>query len=269
MRIASLHTYPIKSCQGINLQVGTFGRRGFELDRRFMVVNERGGFRSQREDPALARVEVQVEGRTMTVSTHGHGAVAIDLDEAAVGDALDVTVWRNTSRGIDQGDDAAVFFSELLGAPSRLVHMPDDVERHVTRKLATSRDDIVGYADSSPVLVTSVESLADLQRHMDERVPMGRFRPNIVLSGGAPWEEDRWTALHSGDVELSVTKACKRCVITTTDQATGKRASEPMRTLGRLRRSETGSGVEFGMYAVPRTPAGELAVGDEVEALDG
>lgn len=267
MRIVSLHTYPIKSCRGVDLQSGTVGRRGFELDRRFMVVNARGGFRTQRKDPVLARVDVRIDGRTMTVAAADHGALEIDLDAAAIGDELAVTVWRNTSRGVDQGDEAADFFSELLGDRSRLVHMPDDVERHVTPKLATSRDDIVGYADSSPFLVTSEASLADLQRHMAEHVPMGRFRPNIVLGGGEPWEEHGWTALHAGDVELTVTKACKRCVVTTTDQATGERFTEPMRTLGRMRRSASGSGVEFGVYAVPRTPDGELTVGDPVDVV--
>ncbi|MCW2924369.1 MAG: Flavodoxin reductase (ferredoxin-NADPH reductase) family 1 [Thermoleophilia bacterium] len=265
MHVASLHRYPIKSCRGIEMDAATVERRGFELDRRFMVVGaETGGFRTQRRDPRLALVEVAIDGDAMHVAAEGVGAVTIDLARADEGPELATYVWRHRGTSVDQGDPAAAFFGEVLGAPARLVHMPDRARRNVSRAFARTPDDIVGFADGYPFLVTTTASLGALQEGMDEPVPMDRFRANVVLDGARAWEEDEWSELQVGDAPLAITKGCTRCVITTTDQRTGERFTEPMRTLGATRRTK--AGVVFGVYAVPRQVGVTVRVGDVVSA---
>ena len=102
---------------------------------------------------------------------------------------------------------------------------------------------------------------AALQEHMDELVPMDRFRANIVVDGAEPWAEDAWRELTVGDVRFAVVDDCTRCVVTTTDQRTGERSREPLRTLGKLRRTE--DGVAFGRYLVP-LGSGTVRVGDSI-----
>jgi uncharacterized protein YcbX len=96
---------------------------------------------------------------------------------------------------------------------------------------------------------------------------MERFRPNLILSGTEPWAEDRWRRIRIGAVVFRVAGACGRCIVTTTDQETGERPdkSEPLRTLGRLRR--TAEGVMFGQNLIPETE-GRIALGDPVEILE-
>jgi uncharacterized protein YcbX len=98
---------------------------------------------------------------------------------------------------------------------------------------------------------------------------MTRFRPNIVVDCDQPWTEDTWKLLRIGAVELELVKPSDRCIVTTTDQATGARmGKEPLASLARLRRSADPriNGVLFGWNAVPRV-LGEITVGARVEIL--
>ena len=68
--IASLHTYPIKSCQGIDLQEAAVGALGIALDRQWVIVD--GSFTTvmQREKRMLAAVGVAVsnDGNELVLS---------------------------------------------------------------------------------------------------------------------------------------------------------------------------------------------------------
>jgi uncharacterized protein YcbX len=90
---------------------------------------------------------------------------------------------------------------------------------------------------------------------------MNRFRPNLVIAGGAPFAEDGLGDFHIGPVRFAAVKPCDRCVGTTTDQATGERGVEPLRTLATIRRSN--GKVYFGQNLV-HTGTGRLRVGDSL-----
>jgi uncharacterized protein YcbX len=93
---------------------------------------------------------------------------------------------------------------------------------------------------------------------------MDRFRPNLVIEGAAPWVEDAWRTVQVGGVRFELVKPCGRCVIINTDQATGARSTEPLRTLATFR--SKGNKVLFGMNAVC-ADAGTVRVGDLVTVL--
>ena len=128
-------------------------------------------------------------------------------------------------------------------------------------------EDRVSFADGYPLLVTNEASLVDLNRRLDRPVPMDRFRTNLRVAGAAAWAEDGWGHLHVGGAEFFVAKTCDRCVVTTVDQATGRKAedNEPLRTLGGFRRDPRGRTI-FGQNLIPRR-LGRIAVGDAVEVL--
>jgi uncharacterized protein YcbX len=62
---------------------------------------------------------------------------------------------------------------------------------------------------------------------------------------------------------------CGRCPVITTDQLTGERGKEPLRTLATYRRDAAAdsNSVNFGQNLLLETTAGELRVGDSVELL--
>ena len=119
----------------------------------------------------------------------------------------------------------------------------------------------VGFADGFPFLLISEESLADLNRRLADPLPMNRFRPNLVVAGGEPYAEDGWGRIEIGGVRLQVMKPCERCLVTTTDQATGERGKEPLRTLATYRK--VGNDVLFGQNVVHEN-TGRLRVCDPV-----
>ena len=99
---------------------------------------------------------------------------------------------------------------------------------------------------------------------------MNRFRPNVVVAGLEPHGEDRVDRLVFGDVVLRPVKPCTRCVVTTTDQASGERYAEPLRTLATYRRDERFGGVTFGVNAIVASGAGAgLAAGMRGTARPG
>jgi uncharacterized protein YcbX len=262
--VVELVSYSIKGCAGTPQTGARMGRAGPAHDREFMVVDEHGTFRSQRRDPRLALVQpgVGADGRRLTLRAPGMDAVEIAIDTASP--PRDVELFGTRYQGVDQGPEAAGWLSEALGAPSRLVRVPPDHDR-ATDGLTPG---VCGYADSSAVHVLSRASLDGLNRRLADAghptLPMGRFRPNIVIDGwDEPHTEDELHRVRIGDAELGFAKLAIRCAVTTVDQGTGAKAGpEPLRTLASYRRVPQ-AGVAFGAkFAVVRP--GRIALGDEV-----
>jgi uncharacterized protein YcbX len=253
--LTELNAYPLKSGGGTALRTAELTARGLPHDREFMLVTPEGRFLSQRDYAGMALMRPVYDGEVLTVDVPGAGQfVHKAVDDGAV---LDVTIQRHEARGVDQGDEAAGWFSDLLDAECRLVRF--------TGRRATSRGGgELMFADGYPLLVISAGSLGDLNGRLDEPVPMNRFRPSLVVEGLGAFAEDGVRLLRVGGTVIEMVKACARCVITTTDQETGERGREPLRTLASYRTIDRG--VRFGQNAVPRE-LGTLTVGDPVEVL--
>lgn len=260
MQISSLHCYPIKGCRGHALERAELDARGFVHDRTLMLVDASGRFISQREIAALATISPMRGGNDLTVRADGHTPLVLELDPH--GAARQVTVWRATMVAVDQGDRAAAWFSNVLHTPVRLVHWGEHTTRRIDPMYSPRSDAETTFTDGYPVLITLEASLADLNGRLEQPVPMGRFRPNIVVSGGNAWDEDDWRAITVGDMTFDAVKPCARCVVPTTDQQTGARHSrqEPLRTLATFR-TIPHLGAIFGQNLVHRAP-GTIAVGD-------
>ncbi|MFE0424036.1 MOSC domain-containing protein [Streptomyces sp. NPDC058953] len=264
-RVVELSYYPVKGCAGVPADDADVTVAGLAYDRSFMVVDDEGVFRSQRRDPRLALVRPGVGAGGERLLLRGPGLAPVDIAVDTTGARRGVILFGAPFTGIDQGDEAAGWLSEFLGAPCRLVRVPPEHHRVTDgRTPGTS-----GYADSCAVHVLSRASLALLNARMAERggapLPMDRFRANIVVDGwDEPHTEDLIRRAAIGDVELAYAKLAGRCAVTTVDQTTaGKAGPEPLRTLADYRRAAAG-GVVFGAkFAVVRP--GKLSVGDEVD----
>jgi uncharacterized protein len=265
--LASLHIYPLKGGRAVDLDRAAVEPWGLAGDRRWLLVDADCQFMSQRKHPALARVVVTAgSGADITVSSDGYPMLLVAApDESA--ELLKVTVWRSTVLAAAAGDEADAWFSAYLGEPVRLVYLDDPTRRAVDPEYGRGGD-TVSFADGYPLLLTSTESLDQLNQWLtaagDQPVPMNRFRPNVVVSGFGPWDEDRWRRIRIGPVWFRVAKPCGRCVVTTTDQTTGERGSEPLKMLAARRRF--GKNLVFGQNLVPDAP-GHIRIGDPIEII--
>jgi uncharacterized protein YcbX len=262
-RVAGLHVYPVKSCGGTDLERAEVDGLGILHDRRWMIVDGHGRFLSQRTVPLLATIRVTLGPGRLVLAAPGRST--LDLAPIPTGVATEpVTVWRDTVAALPMGAEAAEWLTSLLGFPARLVRLAPETRRAAKRDPAGTRPRI-SFADAYSFLVVSRESLDELNARLEVPLPMNRFRPNIVLEGAGPFAEDGWTRVRIGPVELDMAGRCARCATTTTDQETGARGVEPLRTLATFRRE--GAEVMFGQNANHRG-TGEIAVGMPVEVLE-
>jgi hypothetical protein len=265
--VSGLNYYPIKSCRGVSITTADIGVMGIRYDRQWMVVNENGIFVAQRGDKQLGAVGV----RSMcliepAITTHqlvviAPGMLPISLPLAGnSGPERSVRIWDSISTGIDQGDEAARWFTEYLSreVPGnyRLVRMPDEGTRTTERG-----NDKVAFADAYPFLLTSEATLDGLNGRMQEALPMNRFRPNIVVTGCDALAEDTFSEFRIRDIGFTGIKRCGRCPITTIDQHTGIAGKEPLTTLATFNRQ--GSNVYFGMY-LTHSGSGMITLGDRL-----
>ena len=174
-------------------------------------------------------------------------------------------MWGNACVGVDQGEAISKWLTEYIGKECHLIIMSPDFKRSVQEKYKTKGDEIVGFADGFPFLLISEESLNELNSKLEEKIPMNRFRPNIVISGGTSFQEDTWKKIKIGDVVFRFAKPCARCEITTIDQATGEKGIEPLETLGSYRTKP--KGIMFGQNLIQEN-TGTIHVDDVVTVIE-
>lgn len=277
MRLSSLHLYPLKSGQVVDVTRWPVDDFGLLHDRRFMVVGSDGQFITQRSHPHMTHLSSRLTDDGLRLELPGEPARMVRRPVG--GPTAQVEIWGETVAAWDAGDAIADWLTAWLDQPCRLVYMPDGTRRPIdpaytdeaaTRTPATSRPGMgipgarVSFADGFPFLLIGEASLADLNARLEAPVEMGRFRPNLVVSGAPPFAEDTWSRIRIGDIEFDVVKPCARCVMTTVDLATGRKGKEPLRTLSTYRKA--GGEVLFGQNLVHRG-TGELSVGDTVQVL--
>ena len=270
MFLQDIYVYPLKSAAGIRLEKTDLDKFGLAFDRRWMLVDGEGQFLSQRVLPRMALLRVLEYEQRLVVEAPGMKPIAVPVpDDTAA--RVPVVVWDDECEAVLADNKASERLSEFLGADCRLVYAPNSFERPVDPTRAPP-DARVGFADGFPLLVIGQASLDDLNARLNEKgeaaVPMNRFRPNLVIAGSAPFEEDDWHQLMIGEpgtseaVTLDIVKPCARCSIVPVDQATGIRGKEPLATLATYRRREGGE-VYFGQNALHRGN-GPLRVGASV-----
>lgn len=257
MNISSLHIYPIKSLAGILVHKVKLSDTGFEMDRKWMLVDENDTFISQRNFPAMTQYEVSMIQQGIQVSYENESII---IPYKSEGNTASYTLWQETVKGIRQGKYINDWFSDTLKHSVQLIHQFDLKDR----KLAQDQNTVVSYADSSQLLITNTASLAELNTRLQAPITMDRFRPNIVIDHSVPYEEDHWQNIHINGNSLVFTKLCSRCRIITTNQKTGVRDPEPLNVLSTYRKIDRK--IMFGsFYRIAEDTTSEISVDSKIE----
>ncbi len=280
--LTALNVYPVKSCRGIALDSARVTAAGLEHDREWMIVTPEGRFLTQREEPRLACIAVALEDDALVLSAEGAGELRVAFDAYANDSggsvasqsrpdrqAVEVTVWRDHCRALDEGAEAAGWLTNLLGHPLRLVRFDPSKVRPSDPAWTGGLQALNQFSDGFALLAISTASLADLNERLAKPLPMNRFRPNLVLEGLPPYGEDGIADLAANEIRLRRVKPCIRCIITTTDQSSGVRTGdEPIRTLKTYRWDPVLKGVAFGQnFIVLSGAGGRLEVGMELRPV--
>ncbi|PWR08178.1 MOSC domain-containing protein [Micromonospora sicca] len=271
MRLAAVHTYPVKGCHRLDHDGARVEPWGLAGDRRWLVVDEHGVGVTQREAAEL--VTLRAAPRAGGLVLGAPGRPDLDVPEPATAEPVLVRVFRSRRpvAALPAGPAADDWLGGLLGRPARLVWLRDPTRHLDPGERDHDTGDQVSFADEYPLLLTGTASLDALNGWLAEAgeppVPMARFRPNLVVEGAPAWAEDGWAGrrLRIGSAVFRAAGPCDRCLVITTDQETGVRGKEPLRTLARHR--NIGQKLLFGLHLVPDGP-GEVHVGDPVTLLD-
>jgi len=261
--VTRLRVYPVKGTRGVDLDAMEFDQLGPRCDRRWMIVTPDGEFVSQRGTPRLATIRPRLENGSLALAAPGAETLTLPVD--AGGGGVRVRIHGTAAAARTVGAEADAWLSSVLGGEFRLVFMRNRDARATDPEFAPGHQ--VGFADGFPVLLVSESSVDELSRRIGQPLPVERFRPNIVVTGDSPHDEDRWQRFAIGGLAFEGVKLCARCKVTTVDQDSGvlDPASEPLRTLAHYRRIE--SHVYFGVNVV-HSGRGRIAVGDAVDVLE-
>ena len=226
-RIAGLWRYPVKSMAAEPLDAADVYWHGVPGDRRWAFVQDdlvRSGFPylTIRERAEMWRFEPSFEDPARPE----HSRVLVRTPEGEVHELPDPAL------------------AERLGGGVRAIKL---------RR---------GLFDAAPLSLITTATIGALRRLTARRVlePL-RFRPNLLVEPAAEsdWPEDAWVGreLRIGGLRMRVDRRDERCVIITTDPATGARDPRVLKAAGRAH--DACAGV-YGSVVEP----GRVAVGDAV-----
>ena len=77
--VSGLFVYPIKAAKGIEVSRARITPLGFECDRRFMLVDARGEFITQRDHDDMGLIETVSEAEPLGVLALGRDALRVPL----------------------------------------------------------------------------------------------------------------------------------------------------------------------------------------------
>jgi uncharacterized protein YcbX len=260
VQLSQLIIYPVKSLAGIVLQHSELDEMGLKYDRRWMIVDKRGKFITQRSHPHMALIQPELNHGDLILHMQGRASHQVP-DASSAKQKMPVRVWSDTVNAVHLGDTTDTWLTTIIGEPCHLVYIPDDEYRQCDLAYA-QRGDRTGFADGFPLLLISEASLNHLNTKLDCPVEMIRFRPNLVVSGCEAHAEDQWKQIQISDIGFRIVKPCSRCPIPTVNPQSGtKEGPEPLKTLLTYRRKD--NQVYFGQNII-HDSTGILAVGSGI-----
>jgi uncharacterized protein len=259
LQLSEIWVYPIKSLAGISIKSTNVFQKGIQFDRRWMLVDENGTFITQRVHPKMALFKLIMHYDCFTILI---GDKSIDLKQghAYLAEPIHASIWNDQVIVHEVSEEHSRWFTNQLGFSCKLVAFPEENRRPVDPNFQVNQEH-VSLADGYPFLIIGQASLDNLNSKLSEPLPINRFRPNFVFTGGEPHEEDTWRNVSIGETEFVGVKPCSRCVLTTVNQETGEKGIEPLQTLATYRKHN--GKILFGQNLVTLNE-GTVRVGDEI-----
>lgn len=175
----------------------------------------------------------------------------------------------------DKDGRIARWLGTVLKRPAVLAfHLPrDEPSGAADQKGAKTTSPTGNVANEGSMLLVSESSVSDLSKRMRNHCsddtkttaaatvlePLS-FRPNLVVRGGVPFQEDEWASFElNGSVAFDVQGQCRRCRMINISQQTGDdHPLDPLAVLSLYRRRK--GAVYFGKYAKLSTAHGKCMI---------
>uniref|UniRef100_A0A0A9DHA7 Molybdenum cofactor sulfurase n=1 Tax=Arundo donax TaxID=35708 RepID=A0A0A9DHA7_ARUDO len=257
IRLKSITIYPVKSCQGFSVQSWPLTTGGLKYDREWLLQGSGGEILTQKKVPELSSIRTMIDlelGKLFIESPKCKDKLQIYLLENSTHLSAEVDVYGQRYQVHSYNDKVNTWFSEAIGRPCTFMRCSNTNYRSCTitgRRDRLCRDtrSKLSFVNEGQLLLISEESISDLNSRLSSSngkdkqqvvVDAMRFRPNIVISGSAPYNEDNWKRLHIGEADFTSMGGCNRCQMINLYQNSGQviKSKEPLATLASYRRQK-------------------------------
>ncbi len=251
--VAAIFTSPVKSLSLEQPASVTVGSSGIVEDRRFHLVDAGGRLLTQRQEGRLVLVKARYSADSEVLTLRFPDGTQVE-GPTELGSPMSTVIWGRQVPGRQVSGPWSEALTAFCGSPVRLVKTDNPGESF----------------DEYPVSLLSQASI----EYLGERVTGGRrfegkrFRPNFLIDGCSPHEEDSWLGgvVRIGpDLRLRMVAPDPRCAVTTLDPETGQRDFDVPRLLLSYRPGDRAP--YFGVYGAVET-TGTVSVGDPVELVE-
>lgn len=281
--VSGINLYPVKGCHATRVKSAQCGARGLEVngvkDRCIMVVDKQTGIgQYMRHFPKMTYINIRVDDRSIVLDAPDMESLRLPHNPDPSEQLIVCEIHACKLMARDFGDEAAKWIGKYLENENlRLVYFIESnnrltIETENNRRQGNqqiSQDDKISFSCVSSYLLANERTLEELVKRTPESVKMDNFRPNIVIDGKSPFEEDTWSQVRIGEnLVFRCQESCKRCMVTTIDTDTAQRSlqNEPLKTLKTYKESVGGVPTSFGVYAAAEK-GGDIHVGDQVYVL--
>lgn len=239
--IVELRVYPIKSCRGFKVDSTTVTRKGLDLDRRWMFVDEnKHEFLTIRQKSQMTLINTKLDGDELVISVSGTGE-SIRIPARPDQEWLDgntkltsVTIWGSETDAYEYPEKINETFTKFFEEKVSLVYKGPTARicGGNGSKEFLGREESINFPDVLPVQISSCASMDELNTRLKAKghaeIPIERFRPNIVIKGDGAWTEDAWKTVRingsgSSSITVDVVARCARCQVPNVDCVSGLR----------------------------------------------
>ncbi|MDE0823428.1 MAG: MOSC domain-containing protein [Dehalococcoidia bacterium] len=258
--VAAIFTSPVKSLALLQPESVTVGYSGIVEDRRFHLIDADGRLLTQRQVGRLALVQAgySAESEELTLKFPDGTRLAGPTE---LGNPVSTAIWGRQVSGNEVTGDWNQTLADFCGSPVRLVKTDnpgDSYDEYPVSLLSQASIDKLG-----DFLIENVANAPDDAPKFEGR----RFRPNFLLDGCSPHEEDFWLGgvVQIGpDLRVRLVAPDPRCAITTLDPDTGERDFNVPKLLQSYRPNTRAP--YFGVYGSVEA-TGIVSVGDTIELV--
>ncbi|XP_050394182.2 mitochondrial amidoxime-reducing component 1 [Patella vulgata] len=280
-RVQKIYSYPIKSCMAMPLKSADCTKHGLKdegvTDRHWICLHN-GEILTLKAEPRLCLMNITIDKDDIIISVPNRENLRLPkLLPPTKENIIQANIYGELRDVVDCGESASKWISEFLDRSDiRIGFSPPDLPKRDMSQISRSwpyngeEGDAAVFTYSTPYLLVSSSSLHEVNNGLDKPVPILRFRPNIVIDGTIPFDEDEWQYVKIGnDIQFRIVEPCRRCIITTIDPATGikEKGFQPLKHLRSFRCiAPYGTSPLFGVYVALEKP-GLIQIGQPVCAL--
>jgi len=237
--VSDLWLYPVKSLRGFRVKRAQLTPLGFQWDRHWMLIDDKGTFLTQRKLPQMVLIKTMLSDSHLILSKKGLPDYAVPLHYPKTVTTKTASIWKDQCNVIFEEPAVNRWLQQALDitSPVFLVRMHKDGRRTQSKAALLGDNTHTLFADAAPFLITTNTSLMAINQALLEKkyepVTMEHFRPNIVLDGIGAFAEHSIKRLTHSHYTFEHRYPCQRCIVPTIDINTAlpHQSQEPFMTL--------------------------------------